>query len=104
MNLGPLGDMVIGMMLLSLGIQVLRLFFECFSIFQIIYDFFAEILFFNSYIQASNQGYLFFSIVTLHSMSNLGTNDKTFDKILTILMILYIIVYPLFTLIYLIIV
>lgn len=90
------------MLILSIAIQVLRIFFDCFSIFRMIYDFFADILFFNSYIQASNQGYLFFSIVTLHSITNLASNEKTFDRILTILMSVYIIVYPLFTLIYLI--
>lgn len=31
MNLGSLGDMVIGMLLLSLAIQILRLFFDCCS-------------------------------------------------------------------------
>jgi hypothetical protein len=50
MNLGSLGDMIIGMMLISLAIQALRLFFDCCSIFRMIYNFFAEILFFNSYI------------------------------------------------------
>ena len=45
---------------------------------------------------------MYFTIVTLHSINNLSTIDKTFDRILTIIMFLYIIVYPIFTLIYLI--
>jgi hypothetical protein len=76
-----------------------------------VYDFLDKLLFFNSFIQATNQGFFFFFFVTLLSFSDVcltynrvQMSDKTpgADKGMTYFMIVYLVLYPILTFIFLI--